>query len=137
MLTDIFTFYQQKFIKCIFYKIWFARTAGLEDTICEWYKGFKQDCPDGKLSPDAFMKVKFAFQPFQPHPNLFCRSTANASLLAALMTSVIMSSELSTQTETALLTLKSFCSPSMLHPVGLLSRSSTGPSGENPNSVNT
>merc|ERR1711970_344962 len=28
-----------------------------EDTITEWYKGFKQDCPDGKLDPDAFMKI--------------------------------------------------------------------------------
>merc|ERR1711976_335406 len=28
-----------------------------EDTICEWYKGFKQDCPDGKLTKDAFMKI--------------------------------------------------------------------------------
>ena len=28
-----------------------------EDTINEWYKGFKQDCPDGKLTPAAFMKI--------------------------------------------------------------------------------
>jgi len=28
-----------------------------EGTINEWYKGFKQDCPDGKLTPDAFMKI--------------------------------------------------------------------------------
>merc|ERR1712004_892880 len=28
-----------------------------EGTIKEWYKGFKQDCPDGKLTPDAFMKI--------------------------------------------------------------------------------
>ena len=28
-----------------------------EDTISEWYRGFKQDCPDGKLNPDAFMKI--------------------------------------------------------------------------------
>merc|ERR1719466_226533 len=34
-----------------------ANTHYTEDTICEWYKGFKQDCPDGKLSPDSFMKI--------------------------------------------------------------------------------
>ena len=28
-----------------------------EDTINEWYKGFKQDCPDGRLDPQAFMKI--------------------------------------------------------------------------------
>ena len=28
-----------------------------EGTINEWYKGFKQDCPDGKLTPAAFMKI--------------------------------------------------------------------------------
>ena len=28
-----------------------------EDTISEWYRGFKQDCPDGKLNPEAFMKI--------------------------------------------------------------------------------
>merc|ERR1711910_109220 len=34
-----------------------ANTHYTEDTICEWYKGFKQDCPDGKLTKDAFMKI--------------------------------------------------------------------------------
>merc|ERR1712183_901726 len=28
-----------------------------EDTINEWYKGFKQDCPDGNLDPTSFMKI--------------------------------------------------------------------------------
>merc|ERR1711955_180596 len=28
-----------------------------EGTIQEWYRGFKQDCPDGKLDPTAFMKI--------------------------------------------------------------------------------
>merc|ERR1712179_348173 len=28
-----------------------------EGTITEWYKGFKQDCPDGKLTPAAFVKI--------------------------------------------------------------------------------
>ena len=28
-----------------------------EDTISEWYRGFKQDCPDGKLNPEAFMRI--------------------------------------------------------------------------------
>ena len=27
------------------------------DTIIEWYKGFKEDCPDGKLTPDLFMHI--------------------------------------------------------------------------------
>ncbi|QQP57274.1 Neuronal calcium sensor 2 [Caligus rogercresseyi] len=28
-----------------------------ENTIKEWYKGFKCDCPDGKLTPDSFMQI--------------------------------------------------------------------------------
>eukprot|EP00090_Calanus_glacialis_P035499 TRINITY_DN60596_c0_g1_i1.p1 TRINITY_DN60596_c0_g1~~TRINITY_DN60596_c0_g1_i1.p1 ORF type:complete len:191 (-),score=46.81 TRINITY_DN60596_c0_g1_i1:153-725(-) len=28
-----------------------------EDTISDWYRGFKQDCPDGRLNPEAFMKI--------------------------------------------------------------------------------
>jgi Ca2+-binding EF-hand superfamily protein len=28
-----------------------------EGTINEWYKGFRQDCPDGKLNPAAFIKI--------------------------------------------------------------------------------
>ena len=28
-----------------------------ENTIKEWYKGFKSDCPDGKLTPTAFMQI--------------------------------------------------------------------------------
>jgi len=29
-----------------------------EDTIQQWYKGFMSDCPDGKLNPEMFIKVK-------------------------------------------------------------------------------
>merc|ERR1712156_74995 len=28
-----------------------------EDTILEWYRGFKSDCPDGRLTPKAFMQI--------------------------------------------------------------------------------
>merc|ERR1711892_11661 len=34
-----------------------TNTHYTEDTIREWYKGFKQDCPDGRLNPEAFMKI--------------------------------------------------------------------------------
>ena len=27
------------------------------ETIMAWYRGFKEDCPDGKLTPQAFMQV--------------------------------------------------------------------------------
>ena len=28
-----------------------------ENTIKDWYKGFKSDCPDGRLTPAAFMQI--------------------------------------------------------------------------------
>merc|ERR1719430_1429091 len=28
-----------------------------ENTIKEWYKGFISDCPNGRLTPDSFMKI--------------------------------------------------------------------------------
>merc|ERR1711990_265180 len=28
-----------------------------EDTIIEWYRGFKSDCPNGQLTPKAFMQI--------------------------------------------------------------------------------
>merc|ERR1712212_862679 len=34
-----------------------SHTHYTQDTIIEWYKGFKQDCPDGQLNPEAFMKI--------------------------------------------------------------------------------
>ena len=34
-----------------------SHTRYNEDTILEWFKGFKQDCPDGRLTPEAFMKI--------------------------------------------------------------------------------
>ena len=34
-----------------------ANTNYSVDTIIEWYKGFKEDCPDGKLTPDSFMHI--------------------------------------------------------------------------------
>ena len=34
-----------------------VNTHYTEDTISEWYKGFKKDCPDGKLTPDSFVKI--------------------------------------------------------------------------------
>ena len=34
-----------------------ANTNYSADTIQEWYKGFMEDCPDGKLTPDSFMHI--------------------------------------------------------------------------------
>ena len=34
-----------------------ANTNYSVDTIIEWYKGFTEDCPDGKLTPDSFMQI--------------------------------------------------------------------------------
>jgi len=34
-----------------------ANTKYDEDTIQEWYRGFISDCPNGKLSPPAFVKI--------------------------------------------------------------------------------
>ena len=34
-----------------------VNTHYTEDIIIDWYRGFKKDCPDGKLNPDSFMKI--------------------------------------------------------------------------------
>ena len=34
-----------------------------EDTIQQWYKGFMVDCPEGKLSPAAFLKIYSKYFP--------------------------------------------------------------------------
>ena len=43
-----------------------------EGTINEWYKGFKQDCPDGKLTPAAFMKIYSKCFPAGSDAGEFC-----------------------------------------------------------------
>lgn len=40
-----------------------AHTRYDESTIKEWYKGFKQDCPDGKLTPIKFVDMYKMFFP--------------------------------------------------------------------------
>ena len=34
-----------------------ANTSYDESTITEWYRGFRTDCPDGRLDPTSFMKI--------------------------------------------------------------------------------
>merc|ERR1711936_49682 len=34
-----------------------SNTHYTEDTICDWYRGFRQDCPGGKLSKEVFLKI--------------------------------------------------------------------------------
>ena len=34
-----------------------ANTNYSIETIMAWYRGFKEDCPDGRLTPQAFMHV--------------------------------------------------------------------------------
>ena len=40
-----------------------AHTHFDEDTIRGWYKGFKQDCPDGRLTPSKFAELYKMFFP--------------------------------------------------------------------------
>lgn len=43
-----------------------------EPTIREWHRGFKQDCPDGRLTPGIFTEM---YKAFFPHGNAeeFCK----------------------------------------------------------------
>ena len=34
-----------------------ANTNYSVETITAWYRGFREDCPDGKLTPDSFMQI--------------------------------------------------------------------------------
>ena len=40
-----------------------AHTRYDENTIKEWYKGFKQDCPNGRLTPVKFVDMYKMFFP--------------------------------------------------------------------------
>ncbi|KAK2579120.1 hypothetical protein KPH14_001291 [Odynerus spinipes] len=48
-----------------------SRTRYDESTIKEWYKGFKQDCPNGRLTPAKFVDMYKTFFP-SGHAEEFC-----------------------------------------------------------------